>query len=63
LVEDQRHIINETQVAKLSFYALIGNMWRDGRIVIDPSHSRLTEAQYMFTNYPFLKPLDTQLGV
>jgi hypothetical protein len=58
LTEDQRHIINETHIAKVSFYAAIGNMWRDARIVVDSSHSRLTESAYMFTNYSYLQPLD-----
>lgn len=58
LTEDQKHIINETHIAKVSFYASIGNMWRDARIVVDKSHSRLSESPYMFTNYTYLQPLD-----
>jgi hypothetical protein len=62
LTEDSKHIINETHIAKISFYAMIGNMWRDGRIIVDDSHDRDSESAYKFSNYTFLKALDTQLG-
>jgi len=58
LTESQKNIVGETEVAKVSFYAMIGNLWRDARIVIDEDHSRLSESTYMFTNYTYLQPLD-----
>ena len=57
LIENDLNIINETKVAKLSFYVGIAKMFRDAAIVIDASHAR-SESGYAFSDYSYMAALD-----
>jgi hypothetical protein len=58
LIENDLNIINETKVAKLSFYVGIAKMFRDAAIVIDKSHAD-SESGYDFSDYAYMAALDT----